>query len=387
MKLDLEPETHQMRDLVRDFARSKLTGPADPRPEQFRARWRAAADLGLAGCCAPVEHGGSGMGAAETAGVLEALGEGTGDTGFAFSVAAHLLACVTPLVHFGSDEQKQRWLPGLCSGELIAAHAVTEPEAGSDAMHLRTRAERVGDHYLITGAKAFITNAPVADVFIVQAATEPGGGVFGLTTFLVEAGTPGLGVGRPESKVGLHGSPMAEIHLDGCEVPVGQVLGVPGGGASVFTASMHWERTCLFAVYLGAMKRVIDSTITHVRQREQFGTPIGAFQAVSHRVVDMLLRYEGARLLLYKAAHDLDQGAVDGVSAALAKIAVSEAAVQVGLDAIQLRGAQGVMHGEAEQMLRDCLPARIFSGSNEIQRNNVARALRLDRLERPERGA
>ncbi|MBS2536878.1 acyl-CoA dehydrogenase family protein [Catenulispora sp. NF23] len=387
MKLDLEPETHQMRDLVRDFARSKLNGAADPHPEQFRARWRAAADLGLTGCCAPVEHGGSGMGAADTAGVLEALGEGTGDTGFAFSVAAHLLACVTPLVHFGSEEQKRRWLPGLCSGELIAAHAVTEPEAGSDAMHLRTRAERVGDHYLITGVKAFITNAPVADIFIVQAATEPDGGVFGLTTFLVEAGTPGLGIGRPESKVGLHGSPMAEIHLDGCTVPVDHVLGVPGGGASVFTASMHWERTCLFAVYLGAMKRVIDSTVAYVRQREQFGTPIGAFQAVSHRVVDMLLRYEGARLLLYKAAHDLDQGAVDGVSAALAKIAVSEAAVQVGLDAIQLRGAQGVMHGEAEQMLRDCLPSRIFSGSNEIQRNNVARVLRLDRLERPAHGA
>lgn len=384
MKIDLEPETHLMRELVRDFARSRLAGAAEPDPEQFRARWRAAADLGLAGCCAPVEHGGGGMGAADTAGVLEALGEGTADTGFAFSVAAHLLACVTPLVHFGTEQQKQRWLPGLCSGELIAAHAVTEPESGSDAMHLRTRAERAGDHYVITGAKAFITNAPVADVFIVQAATEPGGGIFGLTTFLIEAGTPGLGVGKPEQKTGLHGSLMAEVHLDGCIVPADHILGVPGGGSSVFTASMNWERTCLFAVYLGAMKRVIDSTIAYVRQREQFGAPIGSFQAVSHRVVDMLLRYEGARLLLYKAAHDLDRGAVDGVSAALAKIAVSEAAVQVGLDAIQVRGAQGVMQGEAEQMLRDCLPSRIFSGSNEIQRNNVARVLRLDR---PKRGA
>jgi alkylation response protein AidB-like acyl-CoA dehydrogenase len=380
-----------MRDMVLHFAHRDLSGAGDPPGStgwdagDFRRRWQLAGKQGIVGATVPSRYGGSGLGAVAAAAMMEALGEGCPDTGFAFSVAAHLFAATMPIADFGTEEQRHRWLPALSSGERIAAHAITEPEAGSDALNLRMRATRRGDVYVLEGEKCFITNAPVADVFVVQASTRPGAGYFGLTTFLVEATTPGLTVGPPYSKVGLRGSPTGDVHFDGCEVPADHVLGVAGGGASVFSSSMAWERTCLFAAYLGAMRRVVESTKEYVNEREQFGAPVGSFQAVGHRIVDMTLRLEAARLLLYKAAWGLDRGDRDEVAPALAKLAVSEAAVRTGLDAVQLRGGLGVVDGEAETLLRDALPARIFSGTNEIQRNNIARALGLADRRRPAR--
>ncbi|NEA57178.1 acyl-CoA dehydrogenase [Streptomyces sp. SID13666] len=380
MNFDFDPATQEMYDAVALFSRKKLCATTTGfDSDEFRSRWQLAGHQGLVGSTVPTEYGGGGLDAVTAAALMEALGEGCTDTGFAFSVAAHLFACLMPISAFGTEDQKKRWLPGLSSGEHIAAHGITEPDAGSDALNLRTRARRVGDHYVLNGDKCFITNSPVADVFVVQAVTEPGAGFFGLTSFIVEAGTPGLTVGRPYDKVGLRGSPTADVHLEDCAVPADQVLGAEGTGAGVFSSSMNWERTCLFAAYLGAMRRVLDSTIRYVREREQFTVPIGSFQAVSHRIVDMTLRLESARLLLYKAASGLARGSEDETPPALAKLAVSEAAVQLGLDAVQLRGAVGVLDGEAETFLRDALPSRIFSGSNEIQKNNIARAMGLSR--------
>lgn len=395
MNFDFDPDTEEMREMVVRFAQRELSSPGSPTgsaspatedgtrrgagfdSDEFRRRWLLAGKQGLVGGVVPSEYGGSDLDAVTAAAVMEALGYGSPDTGFAFSVAAHLFAALMPVVEFGTEEQKRRWLPSLCSGERIAAHGITEPEAGSDALNLRTRAERHGDHYVLDGGKCFTTNAPVADVFVVQAATDPAGGFFGLTAFVVEAGNPGLTVGPCYDKVGLRGSPMADVHFHECVVPAGDVLGAEGAGASVFSSSMKWERTCLFAAYLGAMRRVLESTIRYAGEREQFGVPIGSFQAVSHRVVDMTLRLETARLMLYKAAWGLAQGSEDEVAPALAKLAVSEAAVQLGLDAVQLRGALGMLDGEAETLLRDALPSRVFSGTNEIQKNNIARALGL----------
>ncbi|ATL69260.1 L-prolyl-[peptidyl-carrier protein] dehydrogenase [Nocardia terpenica] len=385
MNFDLPPETEAMCAALTAFARRDLAGGDCFDPGDFRRRWRLAGRQGIVGATVPEEYGGSGLDAISAAALMEALGLGCPDTGFGFSVAAHLFACLMPIVEFGTAEQKQRWLPRLSSGEWIAAHAITEPEAGSDVMNLSTRAERSGDHYILHGAKAFTTNAPVADVFIVQAATRPGGGFFGLTAFVIESGTPGLRVGRPYDKVGLRGSPTADIHLEDCRVPLDSVLGGEGAGASVFSGSMKWERTCLFAVYLGAMRRVIDATIAFADERRQFGTAIGEFQAVAHRIVEMVSAFESARLLLMKAACELSTGGNCEVSSGLAKVAVSEAAVRVGLDAVQLHGALGVTGGEAETLLRDALPARIFSGTNEIQKNNIARALGLGRPRGPRR--
>lgn len=377
MNFDFDADIEEMREAVTAFARNKLPVPDRYDPAEFRERWRLAGRQGVVSTVVPEAYGGLGLGAVAASALMEALGYGTPDTGFAFSAAAHLFACLMPIVEFGTEEQKQSWLPALCSGEQIAAHGITEPGAGSDVLALRTTAERRGDQYVVNGTKSFITNAPVADVFLVQAVTTPGVGYFGLTSFLIEAGTPGLSVGRPYEKVGLRGSPTAEVHLDGCVVPGSQVLGVEGTGASVFSASMAWERTCLFAAYLGAMRRVLESTVDYAREREQFGVPIGSFQAVGHRIVDMTLRLETARLMLYKAAWGLDRGNRDAIAPGLAKLAVSEAAVQLGLDAVQIHGALGVVGGEAETLLRDALPARVFSGTNDIQKNNIARALGL----------
>ncbi|MEV5379578.1 L-prolyl-[peptidyl-carrier protein] dehydrogenase [Streptomyces nondiastaticus] len=378
MNFDFDTETAEMRDMVVRFARRDLgDGTAAHDPDDFRRRWQLAGKQGLTGASVPAAYGGSGLCAVTTAALMEALGYGCADQGFAFSVAAHLFAAVMPITEFGTEEQKQRWLPPLASGEAIAAHAITEPEAGSDALNLRTRAERKGDAYVLNGSKCFTTNSPVADVFVLQAATSPGGGFFGLTTFVLAADTPGLTVGPRYDKVGLRGSPMADVYLTDCVVPAADVLGEEGSGAGIFSSSMKWERTCLFATYLGAMRRVLESTVEHAREREQFGRAIGGFQAVSHRIVDMTLRLESARLMLYKAACGLDAGSDDEIAPALAKLAVSEAAVQLGLDAVQLRGALGILGGEAETFLRDALPSRIFSGTNEIQKNNVARALGL----------
>lgn len=372
-----ELEIDELCRTVSGFAEHRLSGTAAHDGDEFRRRWRLAGQQGILGACVPADYGGAGLNARATSAVMEAFGLGCRDAGFAFSCAAHLFACLMPIVHFGAEEQKRRWLPALCSGERIAAHAVTEPDAGSDALHLTTRAERRGQNYVLSGTKCFTTNAPVADVLLIQAATRAGGGFFGLSSFLVEADTPGIKIGQPYRKVGLRGSPTADVYLDECVVPEANLLGQEGAGAAVFSLSMRWERTCLFAVYLGAMRRVLDATVGYARQREQFGVPIGSFQAVSHRIVDMELRLRGARLLLREAAAGLDAGAEDEIAPALAKLAVSEAAVQIGLDAIQVRGALGVLDGEAEALLRDALPSRIFSGTNEIQRNNVARALGL----------
>ncbi|MFJ2664217.1 L-prolyl-[peptidyl-carrier protein] dehydrogenase [Nocardia fluminea] len=379
MNFDLPTDTAAMCQALTAFARRDLRGAETFTPEDFRRRWSLTGKQGVLGLTVPEEYGGSGMDAVSAVALMEALGVGTDDTGFGFSVAAHLFACLMPIAEFGTPEQKLRWLPRLSSGELIAAHAITEPEAGSDIFAMRTTAELRGDEYVLNGTKAFATNAPVADILLVQAVTSPGGGFFGLTTFIIESGTRGLRTGPPYSKVGLRGSPTGEVYLEDVCVPRDCLLGSPGAGAAVFSASMRWERTCLFGVYLGAMRRVLDSTIEFANEREQFGTSIGEFQAVSHRIVDMVASVESARLMLFKAADDLSHGGNGEIWSALAKIAVSEAAVRLGLDAIQVRGSLGVIDGEAETLLRDALPSRIVSGTNEIQKNNLARALGLGR--------
>lgn len=377
MNFDLSPDVVGMADAIADFARAKLGPSCADDLEDFRRRWRLAGEHGLTGTVVPTEHGGGGLDAVTATALSEALGRGSPDLGFVFSLAAHVYACLTPIVRFGTRAQCGHWLPGLASGEQIAAHAITEPDSGSDIISLRTRAQRVAGGYVLRGNKCFITNAPVADVLLIQAVTDPDAGYFGLTTFVVPVDRDGIEISQPHQKVALTGSPTADVFLDAVWAHPHERLGPEGAGASVFSAAMAWERTCLFATYLGAIRHVLDDTIGYVRAREQFGAPIGSYQAVSHRVVDMLLRYESARLLVYRAAGGLDSGADNEIAPALAKIAVSEAALQVGIDAVQIRGALGIVEGPAERLVRDALASRIFSGTNEIQRNNVARALRL----------
>jgi alkylation response protein AidB-like acyl-CoA dehydrogenase len=285
-----------------------------------------------------------------------------------------------PLAECGTDAQKQRYLPRLCSGEWIAGNAMTEAGAGSDAFSVATTAVRDGDDYVVSGTKSFVTNGTVADLFLVYGATRDGAGPLGITAFLVERAAAGVRVGEAFEKLGLGRSPICTIYLEACRVPTSQLLGRPDRGASVFQRSMTWERACLFAAYVGRGERLLDATIEHVRSRQQFGASLAKNQAVSHRVVDMKLRLEASRLLLYRACWKLANGDASAADIALSKLAVSEAAVASSLDAVRLHGGAGYLEdGGIAAYLRDAVPATIFSGTSEIQKELVAAALGLHR--------
>jgi len=231
---------------------------------------------------------------------------------------------------------------------------------------------------LLAGQKNFVTNGAEADVFLVYASTNPKLGYLGLSAFVVDRDTPGLEVGQPMAKTGLGSASLTPVYLDGCRVPAANVLGKEGQGGVMFASSMRAERSGLFAAYLGAMARQLDETIAYARERRQFGRPIGKHQAVSHRIVDMKLRLDAARLLVYRACWTLDRGGDADLEVSLAKLAVSEWAVQSGLDAIQVHGGAGVVSETGvDRGLLDALPSMIFSGTNDIQREVVAARLGL----------
>jgi alkylation response protein AidB-like acyl-CoA dehydrogenase len=340
--------------------------------------WQAASEFGLSGLDVPVEYGGLGLDCLTTARVLEGFGEGCRDLGLLFSAAAHLFACCGPIVRLGDPALRERLLPPLARGESIGANAITESDAGSDVQALRTVASRDGDGYRISGEKTLVTNAPVADVTLVYACTRPGGGYLSLSAFAVERDTPGFHAGRPFGKVGLRGSPTASVYLRESPVPRENLIGAEGQGALIFRSAMQVERACLFAAYLGTMARQLEEVVRFAKERRQFGRPIGKNQAISHRIVDMKLRLEAARMLVYHACWLLDRGREATVEASLAKLAVSEAAIQSGLDAIQIHGGLGVIAGTGiDEPLRDALPATVVSGTSEIQRDIVAARLGL----------
>jgi hypothetical protein len=291
-----------------------------------------------------------------------------------FSLCAHLLSCVVPLWQFGSEEQKRRYLPGLCGGTLIGVHAMTEPESGSDAFALRTRGVRDGDGFRITGTKTFISNGPVADLVIVFAATDPAKGYHGgVTAFLVERGAPGFEVTQRFEKMGLRTSPIGELVFDKVYVGPEAVLAGTGGGSTVFTHAMDWERICLFASHLGTMDRLLEQTVGHARSRRQFGQPIGKFQAVSHRLADMKTNLEAARLLVYRAAWRLGRSRTVSLDAAIAKLFTSESLLQAALATVQVHGGYGYMEEYGvERTLRDAVGSTLYSGTSEMQRNIIA---------------
>lgn len=255
---------------------------------------------------------------------------------------------------------------------------MTEPEAGSDAFSLRTRAERRGDRYILNGTKVFSTNAPVADVAVVFATLDRGKGFMGITAFLVERDRPGLSVGRPTEKMGLRTSPMAELHLEECEVPPENLLGKEGGGAAIFNRAMEWERSLILASQVGMLDHQLEACVRYAKERRQFGQPIGKFQLVAEKIAQMKSRLEIARLLLYKVAWAKKIGQPSMLDAAIAKLYISEASVLSGLDAIQIHGGYGyTTEFEVERDLRDAIGSRLYSGTSEIQSLMIASLLGL----------
>jgi alkylation response protein AidB-like acyl-CoA dehydrogenase len=287
-------------------------------------------------------------------------------------------ACETPIVRFGSDDQKQRYLPGLCDGSLIAAHGMSEPGSGSDAFALAMTATKTASGYVLDGTKTFVTNAPESDLYVVFATIDRSLGFAGVTGFVVERDTPGLTVGNPLSKMGLRTSPMSELFFESCAVPESSVLGRPGAGWAVFNASMTWERSCILASTVGTTERLLERSLAHARERTQFGQAIGRFQNVAHRLVDMKLRLETARLLLYRVGSLLDRGRPVTLESALAKIYLSDCYVRSSLDALRVHGGYGYMSEyELEREVRDSIGSLLYSGTTEIQYDIAAKSMGL----------
>lgn len=369
------------REAVVDFAGKTLNErleEREPAGEFPRELWEACAEFGIQGLPFPTEYGGTDTDLLTTMLAMEGLGYACKDHGLLFSIHAHMWSVAMPILGFGTAEQKSRYLPGLIDGTLVGAHGMSEPDSGSDAFSLRTRAEKHGDRYVLNGTKTFVTNAPVADLFLAFASVDRERGMWGVTAFVIERDTPGLSVGRAIGKMGLKTSPMAEVTFTDCELPAEARVGQEGQGARIFNHSMGWERSCILATDVGAMERQLETSIEYARTRQQFGKPIGSFQLVASKIVDMKLALETSRLLLYRAAWAQAEGHEAGIEAALAKLHISESAVHAALDAIQVHGGYGYMtEFEVERELRNMIGGRLYSGTSEIQRLIIARHLGL----------
>jgi alkylation response protein AidB-like acyl-CoA dehydrogenase len=369
----------KLYDEVVAFARARLNEDlraADAAGRFPHAKWAACAAFGIQGLMVPPAYGGRGLDGLTTALAMEGLGYGCRDNGLTFGLNAQIWTLQPTLAEFGSAAQNEAYLRPLTAGTRIGAYAMTEPEAGSDAFSLQTRAEKVPGGYRLNGEKALITFAPLADFALVFASTDPAAGRWGLSAFLVDAATPGYTAHPVQEKMGLRTVPIGRISLHNCTVAESQRLGSEGAGAAIFSHGQTWERACILASQVGAMARQLEESLAHATTREQFGQPIGRFQAVSHRLVDMKLRLETARLLLYRAAWQQTQGRGAMLDAALAKLYLGDAFVQSSLDAVTLRGGRGYLtEYEIERDLRDAVAGPLYGGTAGIQRNIIARLL------------
>jgi alkylation response protein AidB-like acyl-CoA dehydrogenase len=382
MDFSFSPEQNAFKDKVTGFAQAELNeGDLKQRDADCvlsRDLWKKIADFGILGLPFDKEYGGSEQDIITTVLAMEALGYGCRDNGLLFSMNGQMWTVQMPIAQFGTDAQKDKYLRGLIKGELIGAHGITEAEAGSDVMALGTTATRDGDDYVLNGAKVFCTNGPVADVFVIFATVDKSAGSLGLTGFVVERDTPGLIVSENRKKMGLRTSPMAWLTLEDCRVPVTARIGKEGQGGRIFNNSMEWERASILANLVGAMEHQVEECIRHANKRTQFRKPIGKFQSVSNRIVDMKLRHETSRLLLYKVAWLKKTKGSAAMEAALAKLYLSEAWVESCQNSVVIHGGYGYMADrEVERDFRDAMGSLLYSGTSDIQRTIAARALGL----------
>lgn len=377
----LTEEQKNFKQTAMEFARRELNEGAQERErkgEFNEAGWKKCAEFGIPGIIMPEQYGGLELDTMTCIATMEGLGYACLDSGLIFSLNSHIWTCEAPINKFGTDCQKERYLPRLIDGSIKGGHAMTEPDAGSDAFSMRCRAEKKGNRYLLNGSKTFITNAPIADILLVFAVTNPNQGFAGVSAFIVEKGFPGFTVGTPLGMMGLRTCPLGEVFLQDCEVPEENRLGQEGAGAAIFNSEMEWERSCLFAAHLGSMERNLEACIQYAKDRQQFGQPIGKFQSVSHKIADMKLRIELSRLMLHQVAGIKAQGKRAPMESAMAKLFISESHVQNCSDALHIHGAYGYCtEYDFERNLRDAIAGTIYSGTSEIQRNIIATFLGL----------
>ena len=381
MDPDWKKEQRDLYEAVLAFCKDNLQDDvaAHDAHSEFPAQaWKNCADFGVLGWRVPAELGGKGYPVPLVAYLMEAFGYGCEDNGLAFALGTQMWGIQTALLHFGNEEQVARYLPGVMRGDLIGAHAMNEDSSGSDAFAITTTAVADGEDFVISGEKTLVTFAPIANFAIVFAKTAPDAGQWGISAFLIDADTPGYVAGNPDQMMGLRTAPYGNVLLQDCRVPASSLLGKTGAGASIFSFIQIWERSLVLAPHVGAMQRLLDRSLSFARERKRAGVAIGKHQAVSHRIADMKLRLETARLLLYKTAHKQQEGTVDLMDAALTKIYLSESLTQSALDAVAVHGGDGYRTAAGiERNLRDALGATIYSGTTDVQRNIVASLLGL----------
>lgn len=375
------PVKRKTAEWAAEYLNDPELGQRDQNCEFWHEGWGLAAERGITGLLVDQAYGGAGHDVIHALLTFEGLGYSCRDAGLLFGLSTQVWTMQPVIERFGSEPQKQRYLPGLCSGAMRASFCITEEESGSDTFTMGTTYETIeadnGDPtYRLTGTKSYITMAPEADVFIVFATSDKALGQWGVTVFLIDRDHPGLSVGPNRPKMGLRTTPFADVTFDGCQLGQEHVLGAVGSGASIFSAAMEAERAFVLAAQIGAMERQLDTAVAYSRDRTQFGQPIGEFQAVSHRLADMKLRHDNARLQLYRAAILDGLGRPSMEAAALAKIQASEAAVASSMDAIMTHGAKGyVTEFGVEQDLRNVAGGVVYGGTSDVQRNIVARML------------
>jgi acyl-CoA dehydrogenase len=376
MNLHFTEEQEMMRKMVRDFAASEIA-PFIEKMEngEFpREILRKMGQLGLMGIPVPEQYGGAEMDFTSYIIAINELSKVSATMGVILSV--HTSVGTNPILYFGTEEQKQKYVPKLASGEYLGAFCLTEPSAGSDAASLKSRAVRDGDDYVINGSKVFITNGGEADVYIVFAKTNPELGSKGVSAFIVEKNTPGLVIGKDEKKMGLHGSRTVQLTFEDMRVPAENLLGAPGEGFKIAMANLDVGRIGIAAQALGIAEAALSAATEYAKQRYQFGKPIAAQQGIGFKLADMATSVEAAKLLVYRAADLRQRGEKCGMEASMAKLFATRTAVEVATEAIQVFGGYGYTEDyPVERYFRDAKVTEIYEGTSEIQRIVISKYL------------
>ena len=377
MNFALGEEVEAVREMVHRWAQEKLAPRAeeiDLKNEMAKDLWPEMGELGLLGLTADPDHGGSGMGYLAHAVVVEEISRASASTGLSYG--AHSNLCVNQINLNGNDEQKAKYLPGLCSGEHIGALAMSEPGSGSDVVSMRLRAEKRNDRFILNGNKMWITNGPDAETLVVYAKTDPDAGSKGISAFLIEKDFAGSSTAQKLDKLGMRGSNTCELVFEDCEVPYENILGEEGGGVAVLMSGLDYERVVLAAIGPGIMAACMDVVMPYLRERKQFGKPIGEFQLMQGKIADMYAAMNSARAYVYAAAAACDRGEVTRQDAAACCLYASEQATQQALQAIQALGGNGYINDyPTGRLLRDAKLMEIGAGTSEIRRMLIGREL------------
>lgn len=362
---------------ARDFALKEIAPIAaeiDTNGEFSQELWNKCAEVGFTGMYFPPEYGGAGMDLISCALIAEEIAKVCAST--VLSLGAHVFLCGVPIMISGSEEQKQKYLPRMARGEIIGGLGLTEPNAGTDAAGLQTRAERKGDYYYLNGSKMFITNAPVGDVFFVLARTSSEGGYRGISAFIVEKDFPGLTRSKPLKKMGHCASPTGELVFEDCRVPVENLVGKEGKGFGMAMQTLSYGRTLIPIMSLGIAEACLDESLKYARERKQFGQPIGTFQLIQAKLADMKVGIEAARWLIMNVVWKKEQGQDVTMEASIGKLFAAEMATRAALEAIQIHGGYGLMKEfPVERYLRNAKLGEIGEGTSELQRIIIANKL------------